>query len=478
MRIWCWLFAVGSVCAQSGTEFSARLDTPLSSFNTNAGEEFRATVISPAVEGGKALLPEGSVVLGRVASARSVGVGLVRERAELSLSVYACRLPDGVIYTCSARLSDVDTARETTDSTGTVRGVLAAGGPAGLPRGLWRMPHAAMLHRPASRLAGVGPAGISPVVSLGLLAVRWTALRFPEPEIELPAGTELRFELTGQADDTPKFDAEPLPQTCAHNWKRLPRQVRRPGGEPADDVINVVFHGTRTQVEAAFEAAGWLPADPLNRSTFMKLYKAWTSMSGYPQAPVSRLLYEGREPDLVFQKSLNTVARRHHIRIWQIAGRDLWAGAATHDVSIALEFSGQVLTHRIDLAIDHERAKVFSDLRATGCLAEAGLIPVELSDAEGRSIQTDGRILRLGLQDCRGSQAAAVQFTHARPGSQATRMLRRFTLETRQYVQRDNYFYWGYRALRSGARKLMPHRGAVQVARQAPVLTTTSNAGM
>lgn len=37
---------------------------------------------------------------------------------------------------------------------------------------------------------------------------------------------------------------------------------------------------------------------------------------GYKTTPVSTLLISGREPGLVFQKQLNTFAKRHHIRIW------------------------------------------------------------------------------------------------------------------------------------------------------------------
>ena len=39
---------------------------------------------------------------------------------------------------------------------------------------------------------------------------------------------------------------------------------------------------------------------------------------------------EGRLPDLVFQKSFNTLAKRHHVRLWQVEvpGGTAWVGAA------------------------------------------------------------------------------------------------------------------------------------------------------
>lgn len=448
------------VCALNAAEFSARLDTRLTSFKSRPGDEFRATVTEPAVVLGRVLIPEGATLMGRVLRARSIGVGFIHERAELNIDVYAYRLPDGTVVACSAQVRRVDNARENTTADGRIRGILAAGGPAGLPRGLWRMPNGAMFQRPATRLAGFsfGTGAFVPLLSLGLTAARWTAFRFPEPEIDLPPGTELTFALTSQAPDAPDFDTEPVNVACARPWRGLSRNVRRTSGEVAEDLINVAISGTREQVIAAFEAAGWVAADPLNKRTFLRMYKAWTSMRGYPAAPVSRMQWEGRDPDLVFQKSLNTVARRHHIRIWQVPGRDKWIGAATHDVSINFDLQRLSLTHRIDPALDAERFKVYSDLRRSGCLTSASMIPLTV-DSAAPDVETDGRIVRLDLGDCSGPTGSTpLLFTQSKPGNPISRMTRRFALETRQYIVRDNYVYWGFHAARAGSRKLVAIR--------------------
>ena len=48
------------------------------------------------------------------------------------------------------------------------------------------------------------------------------------------------------------------------------------------------------------------------------------------------LLLDGKLPDLVFEKTNDTFARRHHLRIWRrpgkVYGKAIWAVAATHDV--------------------------------------------------------------------------------------------------------------------------------------------------
>jgi hypothetical protein len=49
-------------------------------------------------------------------------------------------------------------------------------------------------------------------------------------------------------------------------------------------------------------------------------------------------MIDGRQPDLVFQKSLDTFAKRHHVRIWKLAstydGREVWVCSSTHDIAV------------------------------------------------------------------------------------------------------------------------------------------------
>ena len=119
---------------------------------------------------------------------------------------------------------------------------------------------------------------------------------------------------------------------------------------------------------------GWAKAEQRSARSFSREYAAFSSMSGYRTAPVSRLYYRGMLPDLVFQKSLNTVTKRDHIRIWHygdIDGEDVWLGAATHDSGITFRATAFQFSHRIDPALDVERATVVNDLAFAGCSAPA-----------------------------------------------------------------------------------------------------------
>jgi hypothetical protein len=106
-------------------------------------------------------------------------------------------------------------------------------------------------------------------------------------------------------------------------------------------------------------------------------------------------------PDLVFQKSLDTFAKRHHLRIWKLTqtynGREVWVGAATHDIATTNSRAGTKWSHRIDPHIDRERDWVESDLLFSGT-AEAYVdvdrpkAPKKLENATGDDIVTDGKM--------------------------------------------------------------------------------------
>jgi len=103
----------------------------------------------------------------------------------------------------------------------------------------------------------------------------------------------------------------------------------------------------------------------------------------------------------VFQKSLDTFAKRHHLRIWKLEktydGQEVWIGAATHDVETTKSRAGTKWAHRIDPHVDRERDWVTTDLLFIGTgLAYADVdrpsAPRKLNNATGDEIVTDGKI--------------------------------------------------------------------------------------
>jgi len=74
---------------------------------------------------------------------------------------------------------------------------------------------------------------------------------------------------------------------------------------------------------------------------------------------MSSLLLDDRRPDYALSKSLNTFQKRHHLRVWPIAGNwdglPVWTASSTQDIAIGFSRRSHNLIHIIDEFIDSER---------------------------------------------------------------------------------------------------------------------------
>ena len=176
------------------------------------------------------------------------------------------------------------------------------------------------------------------------------------------------------------------------------RTATEESGKPSD-LTNLMFLGSAQDLTDAFQKAGWSPAAKLNGASKLETFRAMAEDRGYQEAPVSVLMLDGRPPDLVFEKTNDTFAARHHLRVWrrpgQFGGQTLWVCSATHDTGIDFSDRDRTFIHKIDSHIDLERAKVVSDLVLTGAVRGLSLVqraglPQNISNATGDALITDG----------------------------------------------------------------------------------------
>ena len=196
----------------------------------------------------------------------------------------------------------------------------------------------------------------------------------------------------------------------------LPFRTQSAKHHTDSDVTNLLFVGSEAQVAAAFAGAGWTRARSMGVRARLRGLVALATRRSYKAAAVSRQELESLPPDLVFQKQNNTLAKRHHVRIWKYCqgpvGETVWVGAATHDVAIVFDRRHHAFTHRIDPRIDFEREKIVNDLQLTGQVASVSL--VDRDDAppitEGTGVaamETDGRMAVLVLRPPAAAAVAA-----------------------------------------------------------------------
>ena len=375
-----------------GHTLSLRLDAPVYSDRSRTGDPILATVTYPLCKSGEDIscpdgelvVPPGAKVNGTILFATKAPDKYSRPRLVLDFSNILYK--DGTKSPLYARVIDVDNARETVRNN-EILGIIQPH--AGKKLGLAMMAVSA-----ANPIAGYTVKGISTVYGLSI-----------RREIMFPAGTDLQVQIVrpSMLRQKPVWTGwKPLPVDAELTKlaTTAPMRTATPGNVPSDPT-NLLFLGNQNQVIAAFGEAGWFEADNLSAKSALKVAQATLRQTGYGSAPMSTLTVGGRPPDLMFQKSLDTFAKRHHVRVWDLhktyQGQEVWVAAATHDIATQNSAAGTKWTHRIDPHVDREREWVQTDLLFVGTgVAYVNIdrpaAPKKLGNATGDTIVTDGKI--------------------------------------------------------------------------------------
>jgi LssY C-terminus len=433
----------------AGMVLEARLSGATGSRISHSGDPIEATIIAPVSVHGRILIPQGSRLFGSVTDATAIRLGLKHSTATISYGFHALLLPDGAAIPVNAQLVAVDTAKEQVDGLGTVYGI----------------------HPIVSLSSGVAYFAVplllaDPTIGAPVWGVKSVIAPSANPEIHFPAGTELILRLsTAVTLPEPKTDFliparsfSPGDLTDIEQLLKNSAQRAHMGGRPSD-IANVLFLGSRSQMDRAFHASGWLQAQRKSPISLYRMYLALTKRYGYPRAPTNALTLNGVPSAFVQQKSLDTVQKRHHVRVWQYPQRaDVWLGAAAEDVGFRFKLTHW--THSTDPHIDSERAKVVNDLAFVGCVNAAGMLSRTSADlvqdpkAE-YPILTDGNIAVVRLNDCidPNLMAGVVETSTVHQRGRVARVLTAF----RDDLVRSNILFTTYNTLKLlGKRKSEP----------------------
>jgi ankyrin repeat protein len=394
-----------------GLTLSVRLDGPVYSDRSRTGDPIRATVTYPlcksgeniACQNGELLIPPGAKVNGTILFAQKASSKYSRPMLVLDFSNIIHST--GEITPLYARVLDVDNARETIRNN-EILGII--------------QPHASTKMSLVMAAAGASNP-IAGYTIKGAQAVYGLSIR---REVLFPAGTDLQLQVVRASTlkykepwtGWPRLPEDPALQKLVHS---CPMRTMSTDNKPSD-LTNLMFLGTQQQVIAAFDEAGWIEADKLGLGSAVKVAQATARQSGYSGGPVSTLKLNERPPDLVFQKSLDTFAKRHHVRLWkldkQYQGREVWVGAATHDIDTTSTRAKTKWSHRIDPHIDRERDWVESDLLFAGTAiayldVDRPAAPRKAGNATGDDIVTDGKmtVVALGPANQQSAESPALK---------------------------------------------------------------------
>ncbi len=445
----------------AGTALEARLSVTTGSSISHRGDPIEATIIAPVSVGGRILVPQRSRLLGSVTDVTAVGLGLKHSTASVTYGFQTLVLPDGTAIPVNARLVEVDTAKEHVDDLGAVTGI----------------PPIASLSSAVS-FCVVPLLLVNPPIGIPIWGMKSVIAPSANPEIRFPTGTELILRLSATVTLPPPTTAfgaptqsfSPRDLTEVEQLLRNSAQRARMGGRPSD-MVNVLLMGSRSQLDRAFYASGWVQAQRKSPMALYRMYLALAKRIGYPRAPMNALTLNQVPSAFVQQKSLNTVQKRHHVRVWQYPGRtDIWLAAAAEDVGF--RFRRMHWTHSTDPNIDSERAKVVNDLAFAGCVEAAGLLSRASKDLvqdpkAQYPIVTDGDIAVVRFNDCVDPKPmAGVSEASALP--QRGRVARTLTASAMKLV-RSNILFTTYNTFRHlGKHRAGPRNAHTQVVNGGP----------
>lgn len=423
----------------AGTQFWVRLTDPVSSYDAKPGTLVRGLLLKSPECDNAPVLSTKVPVEGKVLSVHRVGLGLWHETAALEIVFFRLLQPGGGPIEISGRVKLIDNARERVKN-GVIQGIRSTDTPQG---------------RISSRLKYLPSLHLYP--DPFLLGYKLFFPVFPEPEIDLKPGSDLEVELTQSAilptdlppvAETPSLEQNP---ELIGSLKKLPDRTSTKSGNAAD-VVNIVFVGLLTDLENAFQAAGWQQSDPVSPRAVLRQFYAFLARASYAKAPISSQFLEGRKPDLTMEKAFDSNEKRNHIRIWELEnkwqGMPLFAGAAVREMGATLSVRHKGFIHHVSEDLGEEQQTVLRDLSVAGCVESVGSVARPamdhlLQNATGEFFRTDGLLLLVRLKPCvpdsRGWGAAVPP--SSKHGSRAFRYLRREILTVRSDLWRANCIY-------------------------------------
>ena len=438
----------------TGKSFWIRLLDPVASYSSKPGASVRAVLIQSPECGSRPVFPAGLEVDGEVVSVRKVGMGFVHDTAYLSIRFNRLVTLNGEILPLSAEVVEVDNAREVVRK-GVIRGIRSTDVPQGRVT-------SGLIHLPT----------FNPYGDMGLILYRTFSV-LPEPEIYLPPGTDLRLQLSGPlyVADQPEippvsfelneFERGEIEQLL----QGIPERTTTNYGKDAD-LVDMLFLGSEPQMQDAFTAAGWLPADRNSPRAFFKQFGAVLTLNSYRTMPISHQLLNGQPQDFAWQKSFDSYGKREHLRVWseprRIQNQQAWLSAYTRETSAALSLRYHKFIHHIDANLDDGVNMLVRDLTLSGCVASVALLPRPdvqpvMFNSSGDEMRTDGMLTVVQLRDC---NRPSIEYTRSnplipiRPRSRVVRYFRNEVLMYKSDVVRGNILYGAFDLCRLGIHSL------------------------
>lgn len=457
----------------AGQEFWVRLTEPVSTYSSKRDAAVQAMLIESPRCQGDPVFSTGSAVQGRITYVRRVGMGFWHASSAVTIAFDEVFAGPGPLA-MKASVEEVANGREAVK-----RGVIQGVGGRDTPQQLMST---RLLHLPFWNSE-----------AYWIFLLRRGAFPFlPEPEIYLPAGTDLRMRLMAplelpaefvrarqeETGEGPEEGAE-LDKDVRERLLALPSRSLTRKGRPSD-IVNLAFIGSPQQIEGAFAAAGWTYGDSVSAWSVLREMRALSSLNSYSHLPISNQWLDGEAPGIRLQKSFDSYQKREHIRFWNEDGRqeNLWVAGAIRETSASWSIRTGRFIHHVDADIDAERERIVRDLALAGCVANVYRVQrpenvEQEKNASGDAFWTDGSLAVIELNDCHSPATTAIASSSDlpwRPKSRLQRFVRAQALSIHD-LWRSNAIYASFDLSRMVIHSLRNRRGPEYETRKNDVIS-------
>ncbi|HKU53142.1 MAG TPA: LssY C-terminal domain-containing protein, partial [Nitrospira sp.] len=272
------LFSCSPLLAEvlpAGTTLEVRLSNATGSSISHPGDQIEGTIIAPISLAGQVVIPQGSRLIGSIERVKRFGLGLKQVTATIHYRFHTLQFLNGEAIPVHTEVLEVETAKERVDIDGTVRGI-----------------HPAVSLSSSLALFTVPLLFAVPTVGVPVWGIKSMVAPSASPEIYFPSGTELILRLRTPIDvrSSTKRLADVMPFSPdevneVHHLLNGSPQRAQLGSRPSD-FVNLLFLGSREELDRAFHAAGWSQAERKSPMSLYRMYHALTRRAGYRRAPM------------------------------------------------------------------------------------------------------------------------------------------------------------------------------------------------
>ena len=196
------------------------------------------------------------------------------------------------------------------------------------------------------------------------------------------------------------IETENIPQQLFQNLPKVSESISGIAAEP----INMIFVGTKEDINNAFIKSDWYLLDGPSLKSYSKIITSLLFDQAYPTTPGLPVFWDTEPSQFAYGKPTTpkSISSREHIHFWKTDfitqdHQNIWVGTAHFDEAIKKKFGIIMPFHTTEIKVDNERESIKNELEKNGFIQKAEKIDLTglsygIKRGSGNSFLTDGQV--------------------------------------------------------------------------------------